>query len=176
MTEEDVRKVDAWTGRYGSPSSGRTAARPVLQHQRSGRPRGRRGARRAGGRRIERVCVFGAGAVGGNLAVRLAEGGAEVSVVARGPHLAAIRARGLTLVAGGKRRSVRVAASDDPAALGQQDVVISTLKAPSLPALAACIAPLLGPETPVVFALNGIPWWYFEGLPADGRARPTLAA
>ena len=121
------------------------------------------------------ICVYGAGAVGGNLAVRLAEGGAEISVVARGPHLAAIRARGLTLVAGGKRRTVRVAASDDPAALGKQDFVISTLKAPSLPALAERIAELLGPETPVVFALNGIPWWYFEGLPADGRARPDLS-
>ncbi len=124
---------------------------------------------------MKRVCVFGAGAVGGHLAVRLAAKGVAVSVVVRGAHLAAIRARGLTLVSGGARRTVRVAASDRPAELGPQDLVISTLKATALSALAAGIGPLLGPETPVVFAINGIPWWYFAGLAEDGRTRPDLS-
>ncbi|MBL8696868.1 MAG: 2-dehydropantoate 2-reductase [Alphaproteobacteria bacterium] len=116
-----------------------------------------------------RICVFGAGSVGGNLAVRLARAGAEVSVVARGAHLQAIRRDGLTLRAPEGEFVRRVAASDDPATLGVQDVVVSTLKTTGLAALAAGITPLLGPDTPVVFALNGIPWWYAHGLPAGAR-------
>lgn len=111
-----------------------------------------------------RICVYGAGAVGGNFAVRLARGGHDVSVVARGAHLDAIRANGLTLVSGDERTTVRVAATDDPAELGEQDLVISTLKGHALPDMAAKIAPLLGPGTPVIFAQNGIPWWYGDGL------------
>lgn len=117
-----------------------------------------------------RICIFGAGSVGGNLAVRLARAGAEVSVVARGAHLSAIRRDGLTLRAPEGVFVQRVHASDEPATLGTQDVVISALKTTGLSALAVGIAPLLGPETPVVFALNGIPWWYAQDLPA--RARP----
>ena len=79
-----------------------------------------------------RICVFGAGAIGGNYATRLAAAGNEVSVVARGPHLDAIRANGLTLLTGDKKIVAKVAASDKPADLGPQDVVISTLKASSL--------------------------------------------
>ncbi|TBR30927.1 MAG: oxidoreductase, partial [Reyranella sp.] len=105
-----------------------------------------------------RICVFGAGAIGGNYATRLAAAGNEVSVVARGPHLDAIRAKGLTLLTGDKTIVAKVAASDKPADLGPQDVVISTLKASSLSAIADTVAPLLGPDTPVVFAQNGIPW------------------
>jgi 2-dehydropantoate 2-reductase len=118
-----------------------------------------------------KVCVFGAGAVGGHIAGRLAKGGAEVSVVARGPNLAAMQAGGIEVRAPDATFRVPVAASDDPARLGPQDAVIVTLKAPALPAMAATIAPLLGPDTAVVFAMNGIPWWYFhqEGGPHDGR-------
>jgi 2-dehydropantoate 2-reductase len=111
-----------------------------------------------------RICVFGAGAIGGHLAGRLARGGAEVSVVARGAHLAAIRADGLVVQAPDATFTSRVAATDDPAGLGVQDAVIVTVKAPALPSVAAAIAPLLGPETPVVFVMNGIPWWYFDQL------------
>ncbi len=107
-----------------------------------------------------KICVFGAGAVGGNMAALLAKGGAEVSVVARGPQLAAIERDGIFLNWKGERIHARVRASDDPAALGVQDAVIVTLKAPSLAGAAPGIAALLGPETPVVFAVNGIPWWY----------------
>ncbi|TMJ29690.1 MAG: 2-dehydropantoate 2-reductase [Alphaproteobacteria bacterium] len=116
-----------------------------------------------------RICVFGAGAIGGNFAARLAAAGNDVSVVARGAHLEAIRARGLTLIAGDKKIVAKVRASDKPSELGEQDAVISTLKATGLPALAESVGPLLGPDTPVVFAQNGIPWWYGHGL---SKARP----
>ncbi len=115
--------------------------------------------------------MFGAGAVGGHAAARLARGGAEVSVVARGAHLAAMQARGLEVRAPDATFRAAVAASEDPAALGVQDVVLVTVKAPALGAMAAAIGPLLGPGTTVAFAMNGIPWWYFhrEGGPHDGR-------
>lgn len=118
-----------------------------------------------------RICVFGAGAIGGHLAARLARGGAEVAVVARGAQLAAIEARGLAIATPDERFTARVAASADPAALGPQDAVIVTTKAPALPSVAAAIRPLLGPQTPVAFVMNGIPWWYFHahGGPHDGR-------
>ncbi len=121
-----------------------------------------------------KICVFGAGAIGGNFAARLADAGNDVSVVARGAHLEAIKAKGLTLIAGDKKIVARVRASDRPADLGTQDIVISTLKANGLPALAEGVGPLLGPETGVVFAQNGIPWWYGRGL--NGRpAAPDLS-
>ena len=123
-----------------------------------------------------RVCVFGAGAVGGHFAARLARGGAEVCVVARGAQLGAIQARGLRVDTPDETLHAAVKASADPADLGEQDVVLVTLKAPALPQLAATIAPLLGRDTAVVFAMNGIPWWYFhrEGGAHDGRRMPRI--
>lgn len=123
-----------------------------------------------------KLCVYGAGAVGGYLAGFLARGGAEVSVVARGAHLAAIQANGLTVETPDETITARVAASDDPADLGLQDAVLVTVKAPGLPQVAARIAPLLGPDTPVAFVMNGIPWWYYHGLDAkrDGEGIPLL--
>ena len=108
-----------------------------------------------------RICVFGAGSVGGYLAGSLAKGGAKVSVVARGAHLAAIRADGLTIESPDSSINVKLPASDKPGELGVQDAVIVTVKAPALPTVAVTMAPLLGAETPVVFLMNGIPWWYF---------------
>jgi len=122
-----------------------------------------------------RICVYGAGAIGGNFAARLAAAGNEVSVVARGAHLEAIRAKGLTLIAGDKKIVAKVHASDKPSQLGRQDAVISTLKATGLPALAESVGPLLGPDTPVVFAQNGIPWWYGYGLSKDRPPAPDLS-
>ncbi len=113
-----------------------------------------------------RLCVFGAGAVGGYLAGFLARGGAAVSVVARGAHLAAIRDDGLRVETPDEALTVRVAASDDPAELGPQDGVLVAVKAPALADVAARIGPLLGPETAVAFVMNGIPWWYFHALGA----------
>src|SRR5260221_2436818 len=120
-----------------------------------------------------KICIYGAGAVGGHLAVRLARAGHEVSVVARGAHLAAMRANGLTLHLGDERLVAPVKASDDPRELGVQDAVITTVKAAGLGAVADKIPALLGPDTPVVFALNGIPWWYFHGA-APRPKRPDL--
>jgi 2-dehydropantoate 2-reductase len=121
-----------------------------------------------------RICIFGAGAVGGHLAVKLAAAGHEVSCVMRGAHLAATQVNGLTLEVGDTRTVARVAASDDPRRLGPQDLVISALKATSLAGLADGIGPLLGPRTAVVTAQNGIPWWYGQRLAAGRPATPDL--
>ncbi len=123
-----------------------------------------------------KVCVFGAGAIGGHLAGRLARGGAEVSVVARGATLEAIRQEGITVVAKDATFQCRPRASADPAELGPQDAVVVTVKGHQLPGVAAAIAPLLGPDTPVAFVMNGIPWWYFDrhGGALDGTALPAL--
>jgi 2-dehydropantoate 2-reductase len=103
-----------------------------------------------------KICVFGAGAVGGHIAARLAARGHDVSVVARGPHLAAMEKNGLKLHHGDEVIQGRVRTTNP----GKQDFVIVTLKANLLDAFAEAAAPLLGPETAVVFAQNGIPWWY----------------
>ncbi len=120
--------------------------------------------------------MFGAGAVGGHIAGRLARGGADVSVVARGPHLAAMQANGLVVHAPDGTIEARVRASADPADLGVQDAVLVSVKAPALPAIATALRPLLGPDTSVAFLMNGIPWWYFhrEGGPHDGRRLPRI--
>jgi 2-dehydropantoate 2-reductase len=121
-----------------------------------------------------RICIFGAGAVGSHFAVRLALAGHDVSCVMRGPHLEAVKAKGLTLRVGETGFSAKVKASDDPAALGPQDLVISTLKANALGSLVAGLPPLLRDDTAIVFAQNGIPWWYDLGLPSDHPAPPDL--
>jgi 2-dehydropantoate 2-reductase len=123
-----------------------------------------------------KICIYGAGAIGGHLAARLHKAGAEVSVIARGAHLAAIQANGLTVHAIDGAHHAPVRASADPAELGKQDAVFVTVKAPALPAVAASIQPLLGPDTPVAFVMNGIPWWYFDHLagPHEGTSLPRI--
>lgn len=121
-----------------------------------------------------RICVFGAGAVGSHFAVRLALAGHDVACVTRGPHLQAVKANGLTLRTGVERFCARGRASDNPSELGTQDVVISTLKANALGSLADGLKPLLKDDTAVVFAQNGIPWWYNIGLPAEHPSTPSL--
>ncbi len=111
-----------------------------------------------------RICIYGAGAIGGYLGVQLARAGHEVSLIARGPHLAAMRANGLVLLIGGERLVAHPICTDDPADLGPQDYVIITLKAHSVPHIVDLMAPLLGPDTAVVTAVNGVPWWYFYEL------------
>jgi 2-dehydropantoate 2-reductase len=119
-----------------------------------------------------RICVFGAGAIGGYLAAKLAQsGGPEVSLVARGPHLEAIRSRGLVLEAGGERISSRPHAAADAAELGIQDFVLVTLKAHQVPPAIPALRALAGPETAFVWAVNGVPWWYFFGLEGPWRDR-----
>ena len=112
-----------------------------------------------------KLCIFGAGAMGGLLGVKLARAGHDVSFVARGAHLEALRKSGATLLTGGNKLNVQVACSDKPAELGQQDVVILAVKATAASDAARAIGPLLGADTAVVTAMNGIPFWYFAGLP-----------
>jgi 2-dehydropantoate 2-reductase len=123
-----------------------------------------------------RACVYGAGAIGGHLAVRLAKGGADVSIIARGKHLAAIQANGLEVHAVDGVHKVKVRATDDPRTVGPMDAVFVTVKAPALPAVAAGIGPLLQQDTAVAFVMNGIPWWFFQHLggPHDGRKLPRI--
>ena len=121
-----------------------------------------------------KACVVGAGAIGGQLAAALADGGADISVVARGPHLAAIREQGLTVALPEGEKAYRLRAQDNVLALGTQDAVIIAVKTPALPEVAGQIGPLLRAGTPVVFAANGIPWWYFYSGKADSR--PCLEA
>lgn len=111
-----------------------------------------------------RICIYGAGAIGGYLGAKLARSGADVALVARGPHLAAMRERGLTLIEEGQASTHRVRAAEDPAELGPQDYVIITLKAHSVPAVVERMQPLLARDTAVVTAVNGLPWWYFHGI------------
>jgi 2-dehydropantoate 2-reductase len=114
-----------------------------------------------------RVCIYGAGAIGGYLGVSLAEAGCEVSLVARGPHLAAIQANGLSLLKDGERRTVQLKASENPEDLGPQDHVIVALKAHSVTAVARRMTALFHDDTSVVTAVNGVPWWYFHRLGGD---------
>lgn len=109
-----------------------------------------------------KICVFGAGAIGGYMGAKLAQAGADVSLVARGPHLAAMQANGLRLAEESGEITVPVRAEEDPAALGEQDYVIVTLKAHSVPPVVGRMAPLIGENTTVVSGVNGVPWWYFH--------------
>jgi 2-dehydropantoate 2-reductase len=111
---------------------------------------------------MTKICIYGAGGIGGFLAVALAKAGADVSVIARGPHLAAIQKNGLTLIKDGERENVHLKASADAAELGPQDFVIIGLKAHSVPPIVQQFAPLLHDETAIVSAVNGVPWWYFH--------------
>ena len=111
---------------------------------------------------MTRICIFGAGAIGGYVGAALHEAGAEVSLVARGPHLEAIRAEGLGLEKDGKVTRYSLPASDRPADLGPQDYVILAIKAHTIPMILDDLMPLLGPDTAVVPSVNGLPWWYFH--------------
>jgi len=111
-----------------------------------------------------KICVYGAGAIGGLMAAWLARSGHEVSVVARGAQLDAIRRDGLRVQSKGKTDSFNIKAESDPARLGAQDYVLVTVKAQSLTHIAETVAPLLGKDTSVVTAMNGVPWWFFHGL------------
>ena len=115
-----------------------------------------------------KICVFGAGAIGGYMGVKLAQAGADVSLVARGPHLAAMQENGLTLIEeDGAPQTVKVRASDNAADLGPQDYVIVTLKAHSVPPVVPHMQPLIGENTTIVSGVNGVPWWYFHKIGTD---------
>lgn len=116
-----------------------------------------------------RICIYGAGAIGGYLGVQLALAGANVTLIARGAHLAAMQANGVRLLINGEERVAHPCCTDNPADVGEQDFVILTLKAPSVPGVVELMQPLLGQDTAVVTAVNGIPWWYFYGLDSPWR-------
>jgi 2-dehydropantoate 2-reductase len=118
-----------------------------------------------------RVAIFGAGAIGGMLGAKLAAAGADVSFVARGPHLAAMQASGVTLRSGGDSLTVHPRCFADASEAGVQDYVIVTLKAHSLPAAAPSIATMMGPQTALVTGINGVPYWYFYGLEGPWKDR-----
>ena len=123
-----------------------------------------------------KICIYGAGAIGGYLGARLADGSSDVRLVARGPHLEAMRSSGLTLQEGGETRVVDVDCTNNPAEIGIQDFVILTLKTHSIAPVVDQIVPLLGPDTAIVTAQNGIPWWYFYGLPGSWENHHLEAA
>jgi 2-dehydropantoate 2-reductase len=110
-----------------------------------------------------RVCVVGAGAVGGWIAAELCLAGTDVSVVARGETLRSIETEGLRFTRGGETHCVAVATAEDPGGLGEHDAVILAVKAPALGEIAPRVAPLLGPDTPIVPMVNGVPWWFTDG-------------
>src|SRR5262249_3169358 len=122
-----------------------------------------------------KICIYGAGAIGGLLGARLARSGAdsgiEVGLVARGGHLAAIQQKGLRLVGESEDFSVAPPATAAPAELGGQDYVILALKAQAVAGVVDQMQPLLGPATAVVMAVNGLPWWYFHDQPEPYRDR-----
>ena len=113
---------------------------------------------------MTRISIYGAGAIGGYLGVQLALTGIDVTLIARGAHLEAMQKHGLKLLIDGEERLAHPRCTADPAQVGPQDYVFITLKAPSVPGIIKNLLPLLGPETAVVTAVNGIPWWYFYQL------------
>ena len=119
-----------------------------------------------------RICVFGAGAIGGYIGAELALAGeAEVTLIARGPHLEAMRKNGLKLLIDGEEKVAEVNCTDDPSEAGEQDYVIVALKAHSVPGVVDAMQPLLGKDTAVVTAQNGVPWWYFYKLEGEHEDR-----
>jgi len=118
-----------------------------------------------------KICIYGAGAIGGYLGVELITAGYDVTLIARGDHLEAMRANGLTLEIGDERKTVEVRATDDPAEAGPQDYVIITLKAHSVSPIVEQMLPLLHDDTAVVTAQNGLLWWYFHALGGEHEGR-----
>ena len=128
---------------------------------------------------MKKACIYGAGAIGGWLGMALAQAGCDLGLVARGATLEALRAEGLRLRRpDGTVAQARVNAQQDPGALGVQDLVVVAVKAPSLPEVAQAMAPLIGPHTIVLTAMNGVPWWFLDGFggAAQGHALQSVDA
>lgn len=113
---------------------------------------------------MQKICVYGLGAIGGLIGARLAAAGHAVSAIARGATLAAVQRDGLILMSDAGEQRVSVHATDDPSSLGPQDLVILSVKTTALPAIASQIGPLIGQNTTVLSAMNGVPWWFLHGL------------
>lgn len=125
---------------------------------------------------FHKVAIVGAGAIGGWMGVHLARAGVQLSVLARGDTLAALQKNGLQLHQGGQLHTVPVTASNDAAALGVQDLVVISVKAPALASVAQQVGPLIGPNTVVLTAMNGVPWWFLQGFggPVQNRALASV--
>ena len=125
---------------------------------------------------LDKIAIVGAGAIGGWIGVHLARAGAQLSVLARGDTLNAVKKNGLQLHQAGVLHSAPVQASNDAAAMGVQDLVVISVKAPALASVAAQIGPLMGPHTVVLTAMNGVPWWFLQGFggPVQGRALASV--
>lgn len=123
-----------------------------------------------------KICIYGAGSIGGWIGAAFAQAGERPNVVARGATLEVLQRDGLVLVRGDQRTQIPVHAVDDPALLGVQDVVVIAVKAPALAGVAQRIAPLLGPDTIVLTAMNGVPWWFLDGGFGGELAGRRLAA
>ena len=128
------------------------------------------------GVQFNKIAIVGAGAIGGWMGVHLARAGAQLSVLARGDTLAALQKNGLQLHQGGELHTVPVTASNDAAALGVQDLVVISVKAPALASVAQQVGPLIGPNTVVLTAMNGVPWWFLQGFggPVQNRALASV--
>lgn len=126
---------------------------------------------------MTKICIFGAGAIGGYVGARLAmKGEADLSLVARGAHLAAMQANGLTLKMAGETHVLHPRVSGDPKELGPQDFIILALKAHAVSGVIDQMQPLIGKDTAILFAQNGVPWWYFHGIggPHEGRTLESV--
>lgn len=122
-----------------------------------------------------KIAIYGAGAIGGLMGAHLARAGEEVTLIARGAHLAAMQKNGLTVMNAEGEFNVRPKATEDPVVAGIQDYIIIALKAQSVPAIADKLAPMLGPKTAVVMAVNGVPWWYFHGVEGPLRDKRLVS-
>jgi 2-dehydropantoate 2-reductase len=125
---------------------------------------------------FNKIAIVGAGAIGGWMGAHIARSGAQLSVLARGETLAALQKNGLQLHQGGELHTVPVTASNDAATLGVQDLVVISVKAPALASVAAQVGPLIGPNTVVLTAMNGVPWWFLQGFggPVEGRSLSSV--
>ena len=123
-----------------------------------------------------KICIYGAGAIGGFLGTRLAAAGGEVAAIARGATAQALRQHGWRLESGGAPITAPARVAESPAELGVQDLVVIAVKGPALASVAASIAPLLGADTTVVTAMNGVPWWFFRGFggPCEGMQLKSI--
>lgn len=113
---------------------------------------------------LQKICIVGPGGIGGTIAARLAETGVEVSALARPAKADVLNTSGIRLTSLGREIHARVRAASDPAQLGPQDLVVVATKNNQLTEIAAQLPPLCGPDTPVIFAMNGAPWWFFDGF------------
>ena len=110
---------------------------------------------------MTKICIFGAGAIGGYIAASLKKTDAEISLITRGPHKEAIEEKGLTFIKNGTSENFKFNVTDDPEKLGVQDYIFISVKAHSISSIVDTLSPMINEQTSIVSAVNGLPWWYF---------------